>query len=273
MNLYIDDSGTRHPDHRPGRTAAHGYDWFAFGGVLIKQEDEKAARIKHAEFSKNWNIAVPLHSSEIRSKSKGFSWLGKLETEELERFLEELYLLMSAMPVTGIGCVIDRPGYNARYREKYGRQRWSLCKTAFGVVVERAAKYAHSQGYKLRVFVERSDKKTDRQIKQYYDDLRSNGMPFDSKTSEKYAPLKASEFADTLYDFKTKNKSSPIMQIADLYLWPICMGGYDPNNRPYARLKRDGKLIDCLLKPEEISALGIKYSCWELANKVMAKNH
>ena len=78
-------------------------------------------------------------------------------------------------------------------------------------------------------------------------------------------PIKAAELADTLYEFRTKAKSSPLMQMADLYLWPICMGGYDPQNRPYARLIEDRKLIDCTLEPEQVPALGIKYSCWELA--------
>jgi hypothetical protein len=59
------------------------------------------------------------------------------------------YELMSASPFLGFACVIDRPGYNARYREKYGREQWSLCKTAFSELVERAAKYAQGAGYRL----------------------------------------------------------------------------------------------------------------------------
>lgn len=44
VNFYLDDSGTRHPDHAPGKRAAHGYDWFALGGVLVKEEEEKKPR-------------------------------------------------------------------------------------------------------------------------------------------------------------------------------------------------------------------------------------
>ncbi|MEX0922106.1 MAG: DUF3800 domain-containing protein [Rhodovibrionaceae bacterium] len=264
MHFYMDDSGTRHPDHKPGRVPRHGHDWFGLGGVLIKQEDEDAARAAYDELCSCWKISAPLRSADIRSKAGPFAWLGKLETAELERFYEELYQLLATIPVTGHGCVIDRPGYNARYREKYGRERWSLCKTAFSVSVERAAKLARGQGYKLKVFVERGDPKADKHAKQYYDSLRKTGTPFDPKTSGKYAPLTAAELADTLYEFRTKFKSSPLMQIADLYLWPICIGGYDQANRTYARLKKDGKLIDCLLDAEQIPAGGIKYSCWEL---------
>lgn len=272
MHFYMDDSGTRHPDRKPGRTAAHGYDWFALGGVLIKQEDEKTARAAHAKFCSRWKFTKPLHSAEIRSKSGAFAWLGNLANEEHKQFLEELYQLMAGMPVIGHACVIDRPGYNERYTKKYGRKRWLLCKTTFSASVERAAKIARGQGYKLRVFVERSDPKTDRHVKQYYEDLGKDGMPFNPKTSGKYAPLKAAELAETLYEFRIKNKSSPLMQMADLYLWPMCMGGYNPQNRPYARLIEDRKLIDCTLEPEQVPALGIKYSCWELAAALTAQN-
>src|SRR6516165_528372 len=43
INFYIDDSGTRHPDHDPGKRAKHEFDWFAPGGVLVKDSDEPQA--------------------------------------------------------------------------------------------------------------------------------------------------------------------------------------------------------------------------------------
>lgn len=266
-HFYLDDSGTRNPDHDPGRRPAHGHDWFALGGVMIRQEDEQQARDAHAAFKESWRFDGPLRSANIRSRSENFAWLGKLEQKEQERFYEELYQLMAKMPVIAHACVIDRPGYNSRYLELYGRQRWSLCKTAFSVAIERAAKLARHDGRKLKVFVEKGDKKTDKVVKDYYNDLRQNGMPFAAAKSAPYQPLNSNEFSETLYEFRTKQKTSPIMQMADLFLWPICIGGYDPNNRPYVRLKEDNKLIDCHLSQAEIPALGIKYSCWELVNK------
>ena len=178
IQFYIDDSGTRHPDRRRGQVPQHNRDWFGLGGVLIKQEEEAAARKAHAEFCESWNISAPLHSSEIRGKHDAFAWLGRLQHEERQRFLEELYQLMAQLPLVGHACVIDRPGYNRRYLERYGQRRWSLCKTAFAVVVERAAKLARRQDYKLRVLVERCDRKADNKVKGYYDDLRRSGMPF-----------------------------------------------------------------------------------------------
>lgn len=53
------------------------------------------------------------------------------------------------------------------------------------------------------------------------------------------------------------------MTIADLYLWPTCIGGYHPGNKSYAALKAAGKLMDCNVPKENVDALGIKYRCFE----------
>jgi hypothetical protein len=45
MHLYMDDSGTRHPDRKPKYMPEHGRDWFSLGGVLIKQEDEQGCSV------------------------------------------------------------------------------------------------------------------------------------------------------------------------------------------------------------------------------------
>jgi Protein of unknown function (DUF3800) len=264
IHLYLDDSGTRHPDHKPGRLAKHGHDYFALSGVLIRDSDEEAARHLYDDFCNKWNINYPLHSVEIRGKNKNFSWIGELSKDQMNVFHEELYTLVSQAPLFAIACVIDRPGYNQRYQEKYGQNRWSLCKTAFTVLVERAAKYADVQGYRLRVLPEKCNKREDRTLKEYYDSLKKVGMPFNSSNSGKYKPLDAADFDKILYEFKPKEKTSPLVQLADLCLWPMAMGGYDKNNRPYKRLLDDGKLINCLYGDEEIPHLGIKYSCFDL---------
>ncbi len=145
MHLYLDDSGTRNLNHKAGKVAAHGRDWFALGGVIIAQEEEAAARQMHADFMARWGLdaaTVFLHSFEIRNRTGDFTWLGGLTEADQNRFMEELYAIIRTPPYVGIACVIDRPGYEARYREKYGRDQWSLCKTAFSVLVERAAKFA-----------------------------------------------------------------------------------------------------------------------------------
>src|SRR5665213_26360 len=274
MHLYLDDSGTRNANHEPGTRAAHGHDWFALGGVMIKQEEEEAARLQYAKFMAEWHLdpqTVFLHSFDIRNKTGAFTWLPALAAGESKRFFEELYQLMRSPPFVGFACVIDRPGYDHRYRAKYGRDQWSLCKTAFSVLIERAAKYARKQDYKLKVFAERADKIVDGWMRGYYDHLREHGMPFATENMQQYAPLSAAELKATLYEFRVKKKSSPIMQLADLYLWPMAIGGYHSANRTYASLREDKKLIDCLLDEKAVPTEGIKYSCWDLVEAAAKK--
>jgi hypothetical protein len=178
VNFYMDDSGTRHPDHKPGKRAAHAFDWFALGGVLLKDSDEQKARELHGVFCRKWGLNCPIHSVEVRGRNKGFLWLERRPKRDQEIFYEDLYQVLKSVPAIGLACVIDRPGYNARYREKYGRQRWSLCKSAFTISVERAAKYARSLNCRLRVLPERCNKKEDRILKEYYNDLKTTGQPF-----------------------------------------------------------------------------------------------
>ena len=73
--------------------------------------------------------------------------------------------------------------------------------------------------------------------------LNSEGMPFAPQSSDKYRPMQSNDLGQILYDFKLKMKSSPMVQLADLYLRPICIGGYHASNRTYARLMNDGKLM------------------------------
>jgi len=237
---------------------------------MLRDEDEDVLRAAHAALCLKWQIAGPLHSSEIRSKSDGFRWLRVLPPEKHAEFMADITALATRTELTAIACVIDRPGYNHRYLARYGGDRWELCKTAFSIVVERSAKYARELGRRLRVNIERSDKKTDRLIQRYYDELRGSGHPFDTGNAAKYGPYVATDFAETLYEFRTKNKSSPPLQIADLCLWPMCLGGYRPDNPPYLALKNAGTLIDAKLAPSDVESRGIKYSCWDLQEQAKA---
>lgn len=261
--FYVDDSGTRHPDHKPN-LAKHGNDWFALGGILIDDEQKDLAESLIDDFRASWPQmgGNPLHSWEIRGCHENFAWLGK-DLAIKASFLQELEALLFALPVTGLACVIDRPGYNKRYAEKYGRARWMLCKTAFAIAVERAVKYAQSRDRKLRVYLEKSSKAEDATVKSYYGALKENGHCFDSATSAKYDPATYVDYQKTLYEFRTKAKSSRLMQIADLYLWPICMSGYSKDNFAYRRLVDAGKLIECVLSSDDVPVLGSKYSCFD----------
>jgi hypothetical protein len=152
MHFYMDESGTRHPDHDQGGRPAHDRDWFGMGGVLINKENETEARDRYSTFTDRWKLGGPLRSAEIRHRSGSFAWLNTAPKEERREFYEALYRLMAGLPLVGSACVIDRPGYNRRYRPMYGSQRWLLCKTAFSIAVERAAKFAKRRGPNSRFF-------------------------------------------------------------------------------------------------------------------------
>jgi len=123
-----------------------------------------------------------------------------------------------------------------------------------------------SEGAVLRVFPERTSKVDDELLRGYFDDLRISGHPFDKKNAADYSPLTAEQYKTVLYDFKTKFKSSAMAQVADMYLWPMCMGGYHRSNRAYKALVEAGKLIDCRLEGKQLAELGVKYSCFENVN-------
>src|SRR5262249_37860352 len=91
-------------------------------------------------------------------------------------------------------------------------------------------------------------------------------------TSAKYGPLSAKQLDETLYDLKFKKKSSPMAQLADLYLYPIARGGYAPSYRPYVMLKDKQKLINDCLGEDDVAHIGIKYSCFDLIEKEQSKN-
>jgi hypothetical protein len=265
LSLYVDDSGTRHPDHKAAG-GFEGFDWFGLGGFLVNEEDEDPIRSRYDAFRAEWAgrvaIEVPLHSHKIRQGIGAFGWL-RSEPREASRFLGGLAALIEDIPIRCTACVIDRPGHRARYSATYGpEQRWSLCRTAFSVLLERASKVAAKEGRRLRVYVEESDKKTDANMRRYYDELRANGQPFNAATMARYEPLDAEAFRATLYDLKFKRKTSALMQLADLSLYPVCRAGYDARGRDYQMLARK-KLIDCFLAPEETERVGIKYSCFE----------
>lgn len=266
LSLYLDDSGTRNPDRKlPSEFMFR--DWFTLGGFVINEEDEGIARTSHERFCGEWGITYPLHSYDIRANTGDFAWLKSVDSSDYRKFMTSLSKFLIGLPILGHACVIDRPGYNARYREKYGRQTWMLCQTAFSVVCERAAKHAIKNKRKLRVYVEDGDPSADGMIKKYYASMKKEGMPFAGGGSAHYAPLSQEELNNTLYDLKFKKKSSPMAQIADLYTYPIARGGYDPEYGPYTQLKSNCRLLDCLLTGDEVPHLGIKYSCFELAIK------
>lgn len=268
LQLYLDDSGSRFPDHKPDAARADGMDSFALGGMLIDKADRKLALEQYDAFVTSWGIDYPLHSTKIRGRRDKFRWLGQ-DAVRAERFYRELGDLLVALPVTGVACVIDRPGYNTRYAEKYGDQRWLMCKTAYAILIERSLKFATAAGANLEVFFEEAGKHEDRAVTAYHKSLKVDGMPFDQGNSAGYSGLKPDDFrAGVLGDpQRVTKKGSPLIQIADLYLYPMVKAGYQNGYPPYDQLFAASRVIDAHLPETERASLGIKYSCFDLIQK------
>lgn len=242
-------------------------DCFALGGILVFEDDIDKLIEAHKTFMATWGLGYPLHSAAIRGRRRAFAWL-RTKPERAKAFLADLERFLVSLPVLGIACVIDRPGYVARYSERYGGQPWLMCKTAFAILVERAAKYARRMDAQLEIFFEQAGAAEDTDIKAYGRALKREGMPFDAEMSQQYAALRAEDFrALILGEPRERTKKTPMIQIADLYLYPMAKGGYEPTYRPYQALMAAGRLIDATLAAEERPLLGIKYSCFGTKNK------
>lgn len=261
--FYMDDSGTRHPSKKAtGEVPDH--DWFALGGILINEVDIESAKKAVDDFMADWPAAngAPLHSYDIRQRKAAFKWLQDVDAATSAKFFNGLTELIASLPVVVMACVIDRPGYNKRYEEVYGTAKWQLCKSAFTIAVERAAKFAMHRHQRLRVYVERSDKKTEDVLRGYYDALRMEGGPFNKGTSAVHQPLSQADFQRTLMEFAVKQKTARLMQIADLVLWPVCKGGYVSDTRAYRALQDSGKLLDAYCNDAN-QLKGVKYFCFD----------
>jgi hypothetical protein len=121
--------------------------------------------------------------------------------------------------------------------------------------------------YRILRQLQRGDDES--RIKSYYVDLLNRGLPFDSVTSAEYALLRAADFKDTLIELRFKAKTSPPMQLADLYLWPIAMHRYGRGGLPYEKFREAGTLIEAKLSSNLISSRGAKCSCFQLVDESM----
>lgn len=267
--LYFDDSGIRFPDKQQTPLREDGMDHFALGGILLKKEDRSPTIEAYKELRKKWRITYPLRSSDIRGKREHYVWLRDPKVHD--EFFLDLNSFLCTIPVIGFAGVVDRIGYNNRYEEKYKENRWWMCRTAYSILIERVSKYVASQNGTLKIRFEECGKKEDRALLEYTKTLKTTGMPFDIETSAKYTYLQAPDFQKVLSGTPERQmKKSPLLQIADVYLYPMVKGGYDSTYSPYQTLMVGRKLIDSLLTQEDIPSCGIKYSCFD--SREVAKN-
>jgi uncharacterized protein DUF3800 len=263
-NYYIDETGNRNPDQKPDLHRERR-DWFGIGGILVKGEDIQACKDRRQVFVDKWEIRSPLHMTDILGNHKKFSWLGRLPEERRHKFWGEYKTLLAGMPGIGLSCIIDRPGYVARGYLRDNPDRWLLCRSAFDISVERAAKIARRDGRKLNVVFEQ-DHGINHIIKGYFANLKSNGLGFDAGRSGKYGPLTQMEFAETLSTIEYKPKINSMLQIADSYLYAMARHPYDKRFDVYCRLRDAHKTANTFLSTEEVPSMGIKHYCFELHN-------
>jgi len=263
MILIIDDTGSRVPERKPiDQVRADKMDCFGLGGILVKEEDIPEIVKKHKDFCDKWSLKYPLHSSRIRGGRGNFGWLKKPENSVL--FMPDLQKLILSLDIVCISCVINRPGYMKRYIGKYEGRIWLMCKTAFTILVERASKFADDNKRNLSICFEESGKKEDRDIINYMRELKKTGNPFNTNTSKAYDPLTASDYSRiVLGEPRRKTKKNPLIQIADLILYPLAKAAYETSYPPFQKLKEHEKLINCLLCKDEIPEKGNKYSCFD----------
>ncbi len=261
--LYIDDSGSRLLDVKNSVFRNDRMDHFALGGILVADGDREILKNKYKEFCKKWEINYPLHSTRIRGMRGKFGWLVR-DAKKKENFLTELENFLVSLPVIGFATVIHRPGYNNRYKERYGDKRWLMCKTTYTILIERVVKYVRSVAGVLEVRFEQAGKKEDRLIKSYAKDMKLNGHPFSENTSSKYDALRGDDYKKfVLGEPREKKKESLFVQIADLYLYPMIKIKYDDSYAPWFVLYKNGRIIDAHLPEVEIKLQGIKYSCFD----------
>ena len=94
-------------------------------------------------------------------------------------------------------------------------------------------------------------------------------MPFDEGNSSEYSGLPPEEFREGVLGdpARVTKKGAPLVQIADLYLYPMVKGGYVDGYPPYDQLVAANRIIDAQLAEEFRAALGVKYSCFDLVRK------
>lgn len=261
FTFYMDETGNRHPDKKAD-ASREGRDWFAFGGVMIRSEDAENVKQSVRDFASTWRLTQPFHITDMLAHKKGFAWLGNRKQEDVDRFWDGWRRILCDAPAIGLACVIDRPGYVRRgYLESYN-DKWLLCRSAFDIAVERATKIARLEERKLHIVFE-SDPAMNDKVKDYFKNLKNNGLAFDEQRSSRYAPLTKDEFSAILGRIDHKPKAHPILQVADSYIYAIARHKYD-QRYPLWRHLRDRKRIADFAVPEGMSkTLGVKHYCFD----------
>lgn len=264
-HLYVDDSGSRMLN-RLSVDADAWPQWFALGGLMVKEEDEEACKAAYEAFYARWpQMTGPLHLTDMLATKKKFAWLGTLGPQDARRFWDDYHATLASLPVIGQACVVHRPGYRDRgYGSREGDAKWDLCRTAFNILIERAAKIAATDGRRLRVKYEGSDRDADHALRTYWALLKgARGLGFNATNAAKYDPFPPEKLAATLIDLERKDKKSKLMQLADSFVLSLSRGRYQKDFSTLLAIKQAGIISDDIVGPERATAEGVKYSCFD----------
>lgn len=256
FTLYLDDSGSPKPSL--GDTTPH----FALGGILVNNNVEDSIIENVREFKGRWALGydIPLHSTEIRSRKKNFSFLGKISEQERNLFFTGLTELIMESPFLVQACVVSRQGYHDRYFHVYGEHTWNMLDSALAIVLERCLKYVLAQQGTLRVVYEKMGKREDNLLESVFRKFREEGSPFDDTRSQQYNPLNQQAIIHTLRSIEGKSKKNELLQLADLCLYPVARSITHPQDQAYQALLVREKLIDFYVA--EPRTEGIKFYCY-----------
>src|SRR3546814_5899677 len=129
-HLYFDDTGSRDPDKADlvdGDVRRDRMDCFAFGGVLVKNEEVDGIFAAQNAVCRAHDIDYPLHSWAIRGARGKFAWLKAPEKAGNFHAAIEEYLL--SLPIVALACVINRPGYVRSEERRVGKECVSTCRS------------------------------------------------------------------------------------------------------------------------------------------------
>ena len=257
--LYVDETGTSLRSDSNSK-----YPFFGIGGILVKRSDLATIATLRTNLNNDWPKInnSPLHSYELRHRTGNFRWLEKEPPGEQARFFQQLSSMIGRVPAIATACIVEKEGYFYRYQKRYGKHLWDMRKSAFSIIVERAAKFVDRQNESMEVCFERSSKVFDEMIIECYKSLIQTGSPFQRNYSSAYNPGNAAFFARVLAGVRQKTKKSPAMQIADLCLFALAQKKIDVNYQPYLTLLENNMVIDQHIPEADIYEIGVKYYCF-----------
>ena len=118
-----------------------------------------------------------------------------------------------------------------------------MAQTAYSVLLDSSGRHAIRLDRTLKVFFEQSGRREDRELVRFHRDFKTGRLTsagFPGRAQMLMGPPLSAVLPG---EPRRRTKQTPMIQIADLILYAVAKGGYDPDYRPYRRLQESGKLV------------------------------